>query len=619
LRSMASFESRCLETHLSTPSGLITAPTLRCSAYMVGKSCWQLGWLFLLFIMLALLAREQSTLHFFHIHELSVETQVLKHRAFTPISNRRTSHPPTVSPAARRPISMNDTTNRVAWEAESTHRGSLSIFSAALSTLFICAWTTLHLSLPRRGEGRRQVMRHVLAMVGALLAPEFTLVVALHQLCEARHLAEQMRESLHQPAQMPRVRTWINRIWNYLCARAPRSDTATEILELQVTRESDTAATHACPHYPIILSHGFLALMGGFVFELNEDDIGMFPRGARRLTLTGAGIRFLTKVEPQFIPDLSEEDIQDRSLSSPFAKTALCIQVVWYCITVIIRWKESLLVTLLELTTIIHATFAFATNTLWWYKPRGMQTPFVIQNRLAEPLAAFMAVSSYHELGQRCEKKPQLSLMLDDQESQSAHLQNSDGTVSLLPGQCLHGFKFSGWVRNGVDFNEPLMLTRDEVEAFSRAEYAVHKWNLRNMPAEERSGDLLVERVSDNPIESTSLKTIKGLILLGIAGAAYSCLHLVAWAHPFRFNSLAWAWRISCLYTVAMYLPICLIAWLISRFRGVVVIPILISFIIHAYVASRLFLLAAAIDEGFHLLPGAFITPQLGKQPPRYC
>jgi hypothetical protein len=77
--------------------------------------------------------------------------------------------------------------------------------------------------------------------------------------------------------------------------------------------------------------HGFFVLMGGIVFREKPDRPEFFPLKSSgepvlQYTLTLDGFRYLLNEYPSLIPDLGESEIQDKSKSSAFAKTLVCIQ-----------------------------------------------------------------------------------------------------------------------------------------------------------------------------------------------------------------------------------------------------------------------------------------------------
>jgi hypothetical protein len=57
-----------------------------------------------------------------------------------------------------------------------------------------------------------------------------------------------------------------------------------------------------------------------------------FSFGERSLlTPTPAGIHFLLETEPDFVPYVSKESLQDKSNANDLAKLLVCAQSLWFC------------------------------------------------------------------------------------------------------------------------------------------------------------------------------------------------------------------------------------------------------------------------------------------------
>src|SRR5947207_12492831 len=84
-------------------------------------------------------------------------------------------------------------------------------------------------------------------------------------------------------------------------------------------------------YHPWTIVHSYYAAMGGFAIDTSIEKSNFLPENRARLTLTPDGILFLAKKEPALIPDLSEEDISDKSKASGLAKAIVCLQTFWFC------------------------------------------------------------------------------------------------------------------------------------------------------------------------------------------------------------------------------------------------------------------------------------------------
>ena len=103
----------------------------------------------------------------------------------------------------------------VSWKKEPNFRGTYSILSSCLSTLFISTWSALHLDIPESGQpGYRRILDKLGWLVIGLLAPEYLLLVALNQYLAARNLtkfAQEKFETTRETAsRLVRVGRWIS-------------------------------------------------------------------------------------------------------------------------------------------------------------------------------------------------------------------------------------------------------------------------------------------------------------------------------------------------------------------------------------------------------------------------
>lgn len=148
--------------------------------------------------------------------------------------------------------------------------------------------------------------------------------------------------------------------------------------------------------------HGFYASMGGFVFDLNDDDgepeEPIFLHQSRtRMTLTSVGVRFLMEHHPNLLPDLSENSITDRTRASSLSKAILLAQLAWFCMSCAARLGQGLPLSLLEVTTLAHGLCTLVTYLLWWSKPLNVAEPTLIRGKEAREACALMTMCSPDE------------------------------------------------------------------------------------------------------------------------------------------------------------------------------------------------------------------------------
>lgn len=119
--------------------------------------------------------------------------------------------------------------------------------------------------------------------------------------------------------------------------------------------------------------------MGGFAFDSSTSLVNIIPDGRTRLTLTVLGLRKIAANEPDLIPDISEQIIQDKSKSDGFAKLLVCLQACWFIVQTIGRLATGSAISLLEMNTLLHAVCCLATYMAWWDKPYNIEEPVTIK------------------------------------------------------------------------------------------------------------------------------------------------------------------------------------------------------------------------------------------------
>lgn len=140
--------------------------------------------------------------------------------------------------------------------------------------------------------------------------------------------------------------------------------------------------------------HGFYGIMGGLALATTNKTY--LPRGVERLVLTPAGIRFLYEHAPELLPQISEEDIKDKSKADGLEKFLICAQAIWFCASSIARLANNLPITLLELNAIAHASCALLIYAFWWSKPLNIYEPTIMSSGDGlDEMIAYLWMSSY--------------------------------------------------------------------------------------------------------------------------------------------------------------------------------------------------------------------------------
>lgn len=117
------------------------------------------------------------------------------------------------------------------------------------------------------------------------------------------------------------------------------------------------------------LKHGFYAEMGGFVVQTT--DCKPFPVNARQL-------HYLVERGYTQFPNVSVEEIWDKSKADFFTKVLACGQIAWLLVQTIARLIQHLDITTLELATLGYVLCALSTYVAWLHKPLDVEVPTTI-------------------------------------------------------------------------------------------------------------------------------------------------------------------------------------------------------------------------------------------------
>ncbi|KAL6825959.1 hypothetical protein J3E69DRAFT_366517 [Trichoderma sp. SZMC 28015] len=213
-------------------------------------------------------------------------------------------------------------------------RGTLDILWSSLFTILACTWTLQHPNVPEQREGRdpgllgdiqwglKGLYRSTLRMVWTVIAPEVIIAAAGKDLLRARRDNEEMRNQVENGKGS----------WS--------------------------------------LTHSYYANMGGFVIRGRVKPRGK-PRYHDPYHLTSKGIFAL--IEGGYIdklPDMTEEEIKDKSKGDLFVKMIAVGQIAWSVIQIIGRAARRLPVSPLEVAVVAFAVCAVIIHALYWHKPQ---------------------------------------------------------------------------------------------------------------------------------------------------------------------------------------------------------------------------------------------------------
>jgi hypothetical protein len=136
-------------------------------------------------------------------------------------------------------------------------------------------------------------------------------------------------------------------------------------------------------------------VMGGYVFDCSlsfDSEQETFWSRTQRITLTPKGILLLASCG--HLPDITIQEITDKSKVDELGKLVACLQSAWFTVQIVSRLACHLPITLLEVTVVGHVVCALVLYALWWHKPRRIEEPTVLRGSWTGPMAAFMVMSS---------------------------------------------------------------------------------------------------------------------------------------------------------------------------------------------------------------------------------
>lgn len=275
----------------------------------------------------------------------------------------------------------------VNWQPEPNVRGTWSIISSCLLTLSLCLWTALHLNIPEHNGNQYQRVRKFGWLLIGLLAPEMVACMALIQRRSALRITRALRAKF---GEKPELRwKWLRSSWRL------NEKVLSTASDPEETKDSQSRVP--ARHHPWSHVHSFYAIMGGFAFDTNNAKVKFLPNGLSRLTLHPKALIYLADHAPHLIPDLSVQDIRDKSKADGLAKLIVCFQALWFCVQCIVRVAQGQAISFLELNTFAHALCALLIYALWWHKPLDIDSPTLLEGDEAWELCALMCVNSSDE------------------------------------------------------------------------------------------------------------------------------------------------------------------------------------------------------------------------------
>lgn len=203
-------------------------------------------------------------------------------------------------------------------------RGTMDIVYGCLVVLITAIWIVVHINIPAAGETWWWVLfRRFRWGCVSIFAPDFLTLLAASQWDAATKSVARMRQLSRVEADGERWR----------------------------------------------LEHAFYANSGGFLLQC--PDCVAFPVNA-------ASVYFLVSKGYIDLPDITADEIKDKSKADSFAKFAAIFQGFWLIAQTIARLVQGLPLSQLELFTLAFVVSTAMSYYFWWRKPQNVSTPTVI-------------------------------------------------------------------------------------------------------------------------------------------------------------------------------------------------------------------------------------------------
>ena len=230
----------------------------------------------------------------------------------------------------------------------------------------------MHLDIPpRRYSQTKLLLLYFKWSILGILGPELVIFVAWRQLNSAKTLSLELRKA-SEASLNPEAKED-----DGIDSRPTRTDAYSNV-------------------------HGFYGSMGGYIFDFERNHpIELAPciPALSRLTVTARGVALLAKCG--LLPEVSLEDIEDRSKIDHLAKTLVLLQAAWFLFQVFGRVAQHLPLTLLEINTLAHVACALLVYMLWWNKPAMIYVPTYLVGDWVPAICAYMYMSSRISIGER--------------------------------------------------------------------------------------------------------------------------------------------------------------------------------------------------------------------------
>ncbi|KAF8836772.1 hypothetical protein BDN67DRAFT_1014387 [Paxillus ammoniavirescens] len=213
----------------------------------------------------------------------------------------------------------------------SSYRSVWSILGTCALTLIICIWNVAYPNIMHEKKQYKVMLYRVALALSALVTPELTSVRAYSEWRNAGKITQDFGDK-------------------------------------QWTR-----------------THGFFALMGGFILQDGPQ---------QELLNTREGLACLAD-DNIVNPKITKEQIGDRSKSNALGNAILVLQLSWFILQVIARAVNHVAITLVEIDTLALAALSLPLFFFWWSKPMAAAYPHIFYKKISSSVDGEKQNSSF--------------------------------------------------------------------------------------------------------------------------------------------------------------------------------------------------------------------------------
>lgn len=298
------------------------------------------------------------------------------------------------------------------------------------------------------------------------------------------------------------------------------------------------------------MQHSFYVLMGGFTIPITKVSVTKGGDGASlsysRITLTLEGYEWLVRHAPDVLPNITRDEIMDKSKADGLVKLLAVIQAVWFSLQCITRLSQNLTITLLEIHVLGHAICVVLIYLLWWSKPFDVNHATVLTGEKIENIAVLFLFLNNSVIPGNGVSLLRAGHWVICREGAQQEPRPSQLDVPIEPNDHLLNFTYAGTQIKTV---EPAEM--EQLQAASQA------LSMLGMQEPQKLGSYLQSRAKNFafPWDDHELvfylkvsSYLEGLAIrasITAACAAFGALHLISWFAPFRQPMEMQLWRVS--------------------------------------------------------------------------